>query len=189
MKKVGILGGTFNPPHIGHCIIANEVLHKLKLDEVRLMPNATPPHKKMQEETTDVQRIEMVRLAIQGVDGLKVEPFEIERGGVSYSYMTMLAMKENEPDCEFYFIIGGDSIDSLHTWYKIDELIKIVKFIGVKRPGSQNQGKYPVQMIDIPEIDLSSSIIRNRFKNNDTVQFLLPKAVEEYIRKEHLYGT
>ena len=78
MKKVGILGGTFNPPHIGHCIIANEVLHALQLDEVRLMPNAIAPHKEVKQRATDEQRLEMVRLAIQGVEGLQLEPFELK---------------------------------------------------------------------------------------------------------------
>ena len=89
MKKVGILGGTFNPPHIGHCIIANEVLHALELDEVRLMPNAIAPHKDVENRATDAQRLEMVRLAIQDVEGLLIEAFELERGGVSYTYDTM----------------------------------------------------------------------------------------------------
>ena len=189
MKKVGILGGTFNPPHIGHCIIANEVLHSLKLDEVRIMPNAIAPHKDIEEGTTVAQRLEMVRLAIQGVEGLYVEPFELDRGGVSYSYETMRQLKEREPDTEFYFVIGGDSIDSLHTWYRIEELVKLVQFVGVNRPGAQSVSMYNVQMVDIPEIYLSSSLIRERIKRGQTIQYLVPNDVAEYIRKERIYGT
>ena len=190
MKKVGILGGTFNPPHIGHCIIANEVLHALKLDEVRLMPNAIAPHKVIDEESvTDAQRLEMVRLSIHDVDGLHIEPFELERGGVSYSYETMRQLKEREPSTEFYFIIGGDSIDSLHTWYRIDELVKLVQFVGVNRPGAQSMSMYNVQMVDIPEIYLSSSLIRKRIQRGETIQYLVPNAVAEFIRKERIYET
>ena len=189
MKKVGILGGTFNPPHIGHCIIANEVLHALQLDEVRLMPNAIAPHKDIEEGATAAQRLEMVRLAIQDVQGLYIEPFELERGGVSYSYETMQQLKEREPSTEFYFIIGGDSIDSLHTWYRIDELANLVKFVGVNRPGTKSMSMYNVQMVDIPEIYLSSSLIRKRIQRGETIQYLVPNAVAEFIRKERIYET
>ena len=189
MKKVGILGGTFNPPHIGHCIIANEVLHALQLDEVRLMPNAIAPHKDVEENVTDAQRLEMVRLAIQDVEGLQLESFELERGGVSYTYETMRLLIEREPSTEFYFIIGGDSIDSLHTWYRIDELVKLVQFVGVNRPGAQSVSAYNVQMVDIPEIYLSSSLVRKRIQRGETIQYLVPNAVAEFIRKERIYGT
>ena len=189
MKKVGILGGTFNPPHIGHCIIANEVLHALQLDEVRLMPNAIAPHKEVKQRATDAQRLEMVRLAIQDVEGLQIEPFELARGGISYTYETMLQLIEREPNTEFYFIIGGDSIDFLHTWYRIEELVKLVQFVGVHRPGFQSKSKFRVQMVDIPEIYLSSSLVRERIQHGKTIQYLVPNAVAEYIRKERIYGT
>lgn len=137
MKKIGLFGGTFNPPHIGHLIMANEVYAALDLTEVRFMPNATAPHKEAVTSATNAQRLKMVELAIQDVPYFSAETFEIERGGVSYTYETMKAMCEREPDVEFYFIIGGDMIDSLHTWYRIDELTELVQFVGVKRPGSE----------------------------------------------------
>lgn len=189
MKKVGLFGGTFNPIHIGHLIMANEVYTSLELDEVRFMPNATAPHKKMSTAATNEQRIQMVSLAIEGIPYFKLERFEIERGGVSYTFDTMKAMREREPDVEFYFIIGGDMIDSLHTWYRIDELIDLVHFVGVKRPGSQAETTYKVQMVEAPEINLSSTYIRNRLQQKGPLQFLLPTAVESYIRKEGLYGA
>lgn len=189
MKKVGILGGTFNPPHIGHCIIANEVLHALSLDEVRLMPNAIPPHKQLQHGVSDAERKEMVRIAIESEQALKLETYELEQGGVSYSYDTMKALCAKEPDVKFYFIIGGDSVASLHTWYKIEELVRLVQFVGVKRPGFEATSKYDVVMIDIPEINLSSSLIRERLKSNSTVRYLVPGSVEGFIRKEGLYGS
>ena len=189
MKKVGLLGGTFNPPHIGHCIIANEVLHALNLDEVRLMPNAIAPHKKVLTGATNEQRIEMLKLAVSDVEKLRVEPFEVERGGISYSFETMRLLCEREPEVEFYFIIGGDSIDTLHTWYEIDELVKLVQFVGVNRPGFQSRSKYDVLMVEIPEINISSSLLRERLAANESVHFLLPSKVESFIRKEGLYGT
>lgn len=187
MKKVGILGGTYNPPHIGHLIIANEVKHALELDEVRLMPTAMPPHKTADEAVTKEQRLEMVRLATQGVDGLTVSSYEVDRGGVSYTFDTMKSLLEEERDVEFYFIIGGDMIDQLDTWHRVDELMTLIKFVGVNRPGWRSDTDYPVELIRIPEIDLSSTLIRKRFQENGSVNFLIPSSVEAFIREEGLY--
>ncbi|HWL23016.1 MAG TPA: nicotinate-nucleotide adenylyltransferase [Ureibacillus sp.] len=189
MKKVGILGGTFNPPHIGHLICANEAFCALNLDEVRFMPNAIAPHKQLTNDATMLDRLRMVEIMVSPYPNFKVEPIEVERGGVSYTYDTMLTLVNREPDVQFYFIIGGDMIDSLHTWHKIHELMKLVKFVGLKRPGSSSHSSFEVQMIDAPEIVLSSTMIRHRLANGGTLKFLLPEGVEAYIRKEGLYGT
>lgn len=188
MKKIGILGGTFNPPHIGHLIIANEVRYALGLDEVRLMPNAQPPHKMAPGDATALQRLSMTELAVTGIEGLTVSAFEVERGGVSYTFDTMQQMKELEPDVDFYFIIGGDMIDMLPKWYKIDELAKLVTFVGVRRPGANGKSELPVTFVEIPQIDLSSTVIRQRCAAQGTVQLLIPPAVEDFIREEGLYG-
>lgn len=187
MKKVGILGGTFNPPHIGHLLMANEAYDALQLDEVRFMPNAIPPHKEL-GGATDRQREEMVRLAIAD-SPFTVEMYELEHGGKSYTFDTMAAICAREPDVQFYFIIGGDSIDTLDSWYRIDDLIKLVQFAGLRRPGSEAQTHYPVLMVDAPEINLSSTLLRERFTRGKTVSYLIPKSVEAYIRKEGLYGA
>ena len=189
MKKVGILGGTFNPPHIGHLIMANEAFHALQLDEVRFMPNAIAPHKQLVDDASAEDRLKMVEFAISPYDFFKIEPIEIELGGISYTYETMLELCKREPDVQFYFIIGGDMMDSLHTWYKIDELRKLVQFVGLKRPGTQSTSTYDILLIEAPEIDLSSTLIRKRLKNGGTLTFILPEVVEAYIRKEGLYGT
>lgn len=189
MKKVGLLGGTFNPPHIGHLIMANEVKHALQLDEVRLMPTSIPPHKADPSDATPEQRLRMVNLSVSGIDGLKASSFEVDRGGVSYTFDTMKALTEQEPDTKFHFIIGGDMIDMLHKWYKIDELLDIVTFVGVGRPGTVGETQYPITMVHIPEIDLSSTLIRSRLQTGDTVRFLVPESIEAYIRQEGLYGT
>jgi nicotinate-nucleotide adenylyltransferase len=187
MKRVGIFGGTFNPPHIGHCIVANEVLHALHLDEVRFMPNAMPPHKAMDHHVTDAQRLKMVQLAIGDTPKLAVETHELEKGGISYSYETMHYLTNKEPNTKFYFIIGGDSIDTLHSWKEIDQLTKLVTFVGVNRPGYKGHAQYPVEMVRTPEVALSSSTVRARVRNGETLQYLLPKAVEQFIREERLY--
>lgn len=189
MKKVGLLGGTFNPPHIGHLIMANEVKHALQLDEVRLMPTSIPPHKADPSDATPQQRFQMVELAVSGISGLTASSFEVDRGGVSYTFDTMKALIEQEPENEFHFIIGGDMIDMLHKWYKIDELMKIVTFVGVGRPGTEGETQYPITMVQIPEIDLSSTLIRNRIETGGTIQFLVPDTIGTFIRQEGLYGT
>ncbi|MDW0117414.1 nicotinate-nucleotide adenylyltransferase [Sporosarcina thermotolerans] len=189
MKKVGLLGGTFNPPHIGHLIIANEVKHALGLDEVRLMPTSIPPHKSNPTDATPEQRLRMVDLAVEGTNGLSVSAFEVEQGGVSYTFETMKRLKEHEPGSDFYFIIGGDMIDILPNWYKIEELVKVVKFVGVGRPGTIGKSDFPIRMVQIPEIELSSTLIRERIGSNGTIRFLVPEKVENFIRLEGLYGN
>nr|WP_106780044.1 nicotinate-nucleotide adenylyltransferase [Lysinibacillus timonensis] len=189
MKKVGILGGTFNPPHIGHLIMANEAYSALGLDEVRFMPNAIAPHKFVDTDATIEERVRMVEITTEPYPHFKVEKIEVERGGISYTYNTMVELVSREPAVQFYFIIGGDMIDSLHTWYHIDELSKLVKFVGLRRPGSKSASNYDVSIIEAPEINLSSTMIRNRLATGGTLKFLLPDGVESYIRKEGLYGT
>lgn len=188
-KKVGILGGTFNPPHIGHLIIANEVLHALKLDEVRLMPNATPPHKEIQHKITAKQRLTMVELSIKEVPMLKIETIEIDHGGTSYTYDTMELLRKREPQTDFYFIIGGDQVEDLPKWYRIEELIQNVHLVGVPRPNNLLETAYPIVTLNIPQIDLSSTTVRNRIANGETTQFLINNAVRDFIRKEKLYET
>jgi nicotinate-nucleotide adenylyltransferase len=188
MKKIGILGGTFNPPHIGHLIVANEVKHVLGLDEVRLMPTAVPPHKTAPSDATAEQRLHMAGLAVSDIKGLTVSAFEVEQGGVSYTYDTMKQLTEIESGVDFHFIIGGDMIDLLPTWHRIEDLVVLVNFVGVGRPGTIGTTDYPIIMVDIPQIELSSTLIRSRFSEKGTVQFLIPPAVEDFIRKEGLYG-
>lgn len=169
--------------------MANEAYVALGLDEVRFMPNAKAPHKQVAEEATNEQRLRLVELAVQESPQFTVERFEMERGGVSYTFDTMSELVMREPDTKFYFIIGGDMIDSLHTWYRIDELVALVQFVGVRRPGTKAKTSYPVAMVEAPEINLSSTFIRQRLKSGGTLQFLLEPAVEAYIRKEGLYGA
>ncbi|WKA52511.1 nicotinate-nucleotide adenylyltransferase [Planococcus liqunii] len=187
MKKVGILGGTFNPPHIGHLIMANEALHAVGLDEVRFMPNYIAPHKEVHGAHA-AQRLVMTRLATQGHSRFRVEDFEISQGGVSYTFDTMKAMIQREPETAFYFIIGGDSIEGLPTWHRIEELAQMVRFVGIRRPGYLHESMYPVLLIDSPELHLSSTMLRERVAAQGTIRFLVPEKVEAFIREERLYG-
>lgn len=188
MKKVGILGGTFNPPHIGHLMIGDAVLDAAGLDEVRFMPNHRPPHKDTLS-ASDGDRKMMLELATGDHPFFSVEDIELERKGISYTIDTIRLLKEREPDSDFYFIIGGDMIDYLPKWKDIDELSELITFIGVRRPGYEAASPYPIQMIEMPELYLSSSMIRERIKAGKTVKYMLPAAVLAYIEENGLYET
>ncbi|MGM0844166.1 MAG: nicotinate-nucleotide adenylyltransferase [Bacillota bacterium] len=187
-KRVGLLGGTFNPPHLGHLIIANEVLHQFNLDEIRFMPAGIPPHKQIKGDTSSEQRKEMVISAIENHPKFVLETIELEKEGPSYTYETIKLLVEREPHSDFHFIIGGDMIDYLPKWHKIEELSQLIGFIGVKRPGYEAESSYNVTMADIPQIEISSTMIRDRITAGKTVKYLIPEGVSDYIREEKLYG-
>jgi nicotinate-nucleotide adenylyltransferase len=187
MKKIGILGGTFDPPHIGHLVVANEVLDALQLDEVRFMPNHVPPHKKKTMDISDGDRLAMLHYAIDGNEFFSVETIEMERKGTSFTYETIQLLRQREPDHEFYFIIGADMIEYLPKWHKIDELIELITFVGVKRPTYNERTEYPIMMVEIPEMLISSSKIREKIKGCKTTKYLLPEKVIRYIEENDLY--
>lgn len=189
MKRIGILGGTFDPPHNGHLLIANEVYDQLQLDEVWFLPNQEPPHKIKESIVSNEDRLEMLERAIGGEKHFKIETIELERPGPSYTFDTIKLLKERHPDGDFYFIIGADMVEYLPKWYKIDELIKLVQFVGVNRPLYSLETNYPIQFIQIPEFNVSSSLIRKRLKEQKTTKYLLPELVMNYIKEKGLYGA
>ncbi|ABS23284.1 MULTISPECIES: nicotinate-nucleotide adenylyltransferase [Bacillus cereus group] len=189
MKKIGIIGGTFDPPHYGHLLIANEVYHTLELDEVWFLPNQIPPHKRNRNVTSAEDRRKMLELAIEkeGYFSLCLE--ELEREGPSYTYDTMLQLTKKHPDTTFYFIIGGDMVEYLPKWYNIEKLLELVTFVGVARPGYTLQTPYKILTIEIPEFAVSSSLLRERYKNKKTCKYLLPEQVQSYIERNGLYES
>ncbi len=189
MKRIGILGGTFDPPHLGHLMIANEVLDTQSLDEIWFMPNQEPPHKKKLNVIRDNDRLKLLELAISDHPHFKVEPIELERKGPSYTFDTMKLLKELHPNHQFYFIIGADMIEYLAKWRNIDQLIEIVQFIGVQRPLYGTESSYPFLYVDVPEIGVSSSLIRSRIREGKTIRYLVPESVRKYIEENELYGT
>jgi nicotinate-nucleotide adenylyltransferase len=189
MKKIGILGGTFNPPHLGHLIIANEVFHSLGLEEVWFMPNQEPPHKKKEGSTSNDERMEMLKLAIAQHPHFSIEPIEMGRSGPSYTYDTMKILTEKHRDVQFYFIIGADMVEYLPNWHKVDELQKMVTFVGVQRPAYNIETDYDILYVETPSVDLSSSFIRKRLETGGTVRYLVPDSVRTYIEENGLYGS
>lgn len=187
MKRVGILGGTFDPPHIGHFIIADEVRAALQLDEIWFIPNNEPPHKG-KALTDNNHRLAMLQLVIKENECFRVNTIELEREGKSYTIDTIYALNELHPDIKFYFIIGGDMVEYLPHWKDIDELVKMIEFVGVKRHQYDLKSPYPVKEVQIPLIDISSTEIRKRIKSGEPFQFYLPKEVYRYIKEHRLYG-
>ncbi|APH04309.1 nicotinate-nucleotide adenylyltransferase [Bacillus weihaiensis] len=189
MKKIGILGGTFDPPHLGHLFIANEVLHKMQLSEIWFIPNEVPPHKQADNFTDSRHRLEMLKLAVKDCSAFHVSTIELERDGASYTYDTLQLLHEEFPEHSFYFIIGADMIEYLSKWHKIDELVNMITFIGVNRRGYETKSPYPVTTIDIPLFEVSSTMLRERLSKNETTAYLLQEEVKRYIEENHLYGT
>ena len=143
-KRVGIIGGTFNPPHLGHLIIAQQVGQQLALDKVYFMPDAEPPHIDEKPFIDGKHREEMVKRAIADNDLFALEDVELKRGGKSYTIDTMKELIEKNPDTDYYFIIGGDMVAYLPKWERIDELMTLVHFVGVVRPGYPRYRLCPV---------------------------------------------
>lgn len=188
MRRIGILGGTFDPPHIGHLLIANEVLASLNLEEIWFMPNREPPHKEKPGFLSDEERVKLIELAIADHPRFRLETIELERPGPSYTYDTITLLKKRHPDVDFYFIIGADMIEYLPKWHKISDLVSMIKFVGVGRPDFVADSPFPIIYVDVPEFAVSSSMIRQRVKEGKTIRYLVPESVRKYIEEKKLYG-
>lgn len=186
-KQVGILGGNFNPVHNQHLLIADHVGTALNLEKVYLMPEYLPPHVDEKDTIEAEHRLNMLKLAIADNPLFDIEQAELQRKGKSYTYDTMKALIAQNPDTDYYFIIGGDMVEYLPKWYKIDELVEMVQFVGVKRPGYTIDTPYPIIWLDAPMMDLSSSLIRKKIAQGCSIRYLVPEAVRNYILEKGLY--
>ena len=186
-RKVGLFGGTFNPPHLGHMLVAQQVLSQLGLDEIIFIPDNKPPHVDEKKTIDAKTRLEMTRLSAQGNPSFRVSDLEIRRGGKSYAYDTIKQLRQEHPENEYYFIIGGDMVEYLPTWHKIDDLIKIVNFVGVRRPGFKTTSPYPVLWVDVPAFEISSSLIRQKVAQGCSIKYLVRDEVADFITEEGLY--
>ncbi len=192
--KIGIFGGTFNPPHYGHLIVAEFIREEARLDKIIFIPCSIPPHKQNDEYLSQIaspeHRFEMVRLAINGNKFFEVSDIEIKRGGVSYTIDTVNYFASNFPEEKFYLLIGADQFAEFHTWKKPEEIVKKVNLIVFNRPGfviPQTEFSKFATFITIPNIEISASTIRKRIKLGKSIKYLVPPAVEEYILTNRLY--
>lgn len=186
--KIGILGGTFNPIHIGHLILAEEAREKLKLDRVIFVPAYLPPHKDTLDIATAKDRLAMVRAAIRGNKYFYASDAEIKRDGRSYTIDTIKEFKKAYRRDELYFIIGSDLLRYLDDWKDLNEIIRMVKFIVATRPG------YPlseipsyIKTMEIRAVDVSAFEVRECIRGKKSFRYLVTDAVFKYINKNKLY--
>jgi len=186
--KIGILGGTFNPIHIGHLILAEEAREKLELDKIIFVPTYLPPHKDNCDIIAAADRLAMVKAAISGNHFFSVSDLEIRRDGRSYTIDTIKEFRIEHPRDDLYFIIGSDLLKYLEEWKDLDEIIKMVKFIVATRPGyALDQIPTHISTLPIRAVDISGFEIRDAIREGKSFRYLVSEAVFNYINKHKLY--
>lgn len=199
-KRVGLMGGSFDPIHYGHLVLAEEMRSKLSLDKVIFIPVGKAPHKRAEHMTNPRQRYDMVMVATLDHPDFEVSAIEIEREEVTYSFETVAHIaKASAPEDEFFFIAGADALMELETWRSVEVLLKMVTFVGAARPGTDQQvliqkmeqlrQRYgaSIKLVELPELDISSTDLRRRIRLGLSVKYLMPESVALYIGKHKLY--
>lgn len=197
-KGLGILGGTFDPIHIGHLRIAEAVYERIALEQIIFIPAFVPPHKVGQDYAPAEHRYAMTELAVKSYPHFTVSDMELRRSGVSYTIDTLRELRQIYPDKELYFIIGADSVAQLHTWNSINEMLQLATFVAAGRPGYEGvmeevvphlgaAAAERIMLLHTPEYDISSTEIRTRLHEGASLAGLVPRAVEQYINAHNLY--
>jgi nicotinate-nucleotide adenylyltransferase len=195
MRKIGLLGGTFDPIHNGHLLAAQAALETAKLDEVWFIPTLTPPHKAQPGVSGELRR-KMVEIAIASNELFRLEDIELRRDVTSYTIETVTAMQLREPDVMFHWIVGSDMVKDLPNWRNIEELAERIAFIGLERPDQPGDDSLLPAFVrqkliraSMPPIGISSSDIRLRRKEGRSIRYMLPESVYEFILKDGLYES
>lgn len=198
-KKIALFGGTFDPIHMGHLIIAEYVRESLELDKVVFIPSGNPPHKKGKKVTEEYIRYKMVELAVKGNDGFVVSDMELNKDTYTYTYKTLQQLKAKYDDISIFFIIGADTVLDILTWKEYEKVFKLCNFVAVARPGydesevkrmiSRLEDTYNahITIVETPLIDISSTEIRNRIAEGKTIKYLVADNIIEFINKNNLY--
>ena len=200
-KRIGIFGGSFDPIHLGHLILAQHCLDQAELDEVLFIPGAVTPNKQDGPTGTDRQRVEMIDLAIAGHPKFRRSNIEIDRGGVSYTVDTLAQLTGEQPDVEWYFMIGDDSLESFASWREPAKILQLATPLVVNRPGHGDVDLSPLEaladpkhlarigeaQVHSPMIEISSTDIRQRVAEGRSIRYLVPRAVEKYIQTQSMY--
>ncbi len=198
MARVGVLGGTFNPPHLAHLVCASEAAAQLRLDRVLLTPVALPPHKDADKDPGAAERLELCRLAVAGDERLAVCDIEVVRGGPSYTVDTLRALHERDPEDQLTFILGGDIALGLPTWHEPEAVLGLATLAVAEREGAARAdvaerlteafgGLATLAFFDMPRIDISSSEVRRRVAEGRSIRYLVPDAVADRIQQGGLY--
>ncbi|MEI6890966.1 MAG: nicotinate-nucleotide adenylyltransferase [Pontiella sp.] len=200
-KRIGIFGGTFDPVHVGHLVIAQDAAEQLGLSEIIFIPAAIPPHKQHVQQSSAEHRLSMLDVALEGDVRFNVSDIEARRGGVSYTFDTICEVKSNQSDIDLVLIVGSDTLIDLHNWYKIDELLGLCEVASFRRPGDGDL-KQIEQKVNLPEhykkqvlknsfeshmIGISSTEVRMRVAEGLSIKYLVPPEVETYIFEQSLY--
>lgn len=190
--RIGLFGGSFNPPHVAHLAVAEAACEQAGLDRVLWVPAATSPFKQGEAMPSAAHRLAMTRLAVAGNDAFEVSDIEVERAGVSYTVETARALQEAHPEVDFRLIIGGDSLAGFAGWHRAEEIAERVQLVVYHRPGWE-VGVLPpylagrVAFVDAPPIDLSSTAVRAHLRAGRSARYLVPDAVLAYIDEHGLY--
>ncbi len=198
-RRIGIMGGTFDPIHTGHLATAEAVRVEYELERVLFIPAANPPHKQHYQVEKTLHRYIMTVMATYSNPHFYVSSIEIERPGLSYAIDTVLELiKQYGVNTEFYFIVGSDTVPELPSWKDIDRLLEVCHFIAANRPGSVytlddiiksfgEQGYNRIHSLPTPELEISSTDIRKKVRQGRSIKYIVPESVENYICKENLY--
>jgi nicotinate-nucleotide adenylyltransferase len=198
VTRVGLLGGTFNPPHIGHLVCAMEARDQLGLDVVRLIPAAIPPHKAVPDDPGVQARLELCRLAVAGEPGLEVSAIEADRPGPSYTVDTLRSLHDESPGDDLTFIVGGDMAHALPEWHQPEAILSLARLGVAEREDVRRQDVLErlaglrgvpeqIAFFDMPRLDLSSSMLRRRVAAGRPIRHLVPDAVADRIASLGLY--
>jgi nicotinate-nucleotide adenylyltransferase len=195
--RVGILGGTFNPPHIGHLVCAQEAHLQLGLDRVMLIPARMPPHKPVEDEPGAEHRLELCRCAVNGDGRFVVSDLEMARSGPSFTIDTLVELNRKAPDHELFLIVGGDVAAGLPSWREPERVLSLATVAVAKRRGTsrvrveealrQLAGGNRAVFFRMPRIAISSTLVRRRVALGQPIKYIVPDAVADYIARHHLY--
>jgi nicotinate-nucleotide adenylyltransferase len=193
MGRIGIFGGTFDPPHLGHLVLAEWARVRLRLDRVWWVPVGRPPHKRRRDLSPSPVRVAMARLAIRGHASFRVSLDEVLAPGPSYTVDTLRALAKRSKD-RVFLILGADSLDDFHNWNEPSEILRMATLAVAGRPGSGSRGgradrRWPRRVVWLgnPEIDISSSLVRQRVRAKQSVRYLVTDPIARYIAKHRLY--
>ncbi len=182
--RVGLFGGSFDPIHIGHLVLARDALEQLGLDRVIFIPAAISPHKLHREPAPAEARLEMVRAAVEGEPGFEVEDCELGREGPSFTIDTVRLLRKRHPADTFFYFIGDDNLAKLHTWREIDELKRLAQFVVLSREAGDVPCEFPCVR---RQVDISSTEVRKRVARGQSIRYLLPQQACEVIHRNGLY--
>ena len=189
--RIGIFGGTFDPPHIGHLIAAQDALETLTLDRVLFVPARLPPHKQNDHVTDAAVRLQMIRAATASNPSFEVSDIELSRGGPSFTVDTLRELRKQRPDDEFFLLLGVDQVTEFATWREPDEVLALARVAMLARGGIEEAaaGDIVHQTVPVTRVDVSSTVVRQRVGAGQSIRYLVPEAVERIIAAERLYSS